>query len=50
MIEISKIDVSWKFQMKEVPGFGLDFVKDNLSEETEKPLNELVAETENSTI
>ena len=39
----TKIDVSWKFEMKGVPSFALGFVKDNVSKVTEKSL-EIIAE------
>src|SRR5271166_2618978 len=35
----TKIDVIWQFEMKGVPGFALGFVKDNISDATEKALN-----------
>ncbi|HYB02902.1 MAG TPA: SRPBCC family protein [Nitrososphaerales archaeon] len=34
----TKIDVSWQFELKGIPGFAQGFVKDNISEETEKAL------------
>jgi carbon monoxide dehydrogenase subunit G len=45
----TKIDVSWQFEMKGVPGFALGFIKDNISEATEKALKEIATETEHST-
>ncbi len=38
----TKIEVAWDFEMKGVPGFALGFVKDNISEGTDKAL-ELIA-------
>ena len=37
----TKIDVNWKFEMKGVPRFALGFVKDSVSEVTEKSLAEI---------
>lgn len=34
----TKIKVYWSFEMKGVPGFALGFVKDNISDATEKAL------------
>ena len=42
----TKIDVDWKFEMKGVPGFALDFVKDNISGATEKALTQIAEEAE----
>jgi carbon monoxide dehydrogenase subunit G len=42
----TKIDVIWQFEMKGVPGFALGYVKDNISEATEKALREIATETE----
>src|SRR5579862_9737200 len=42
----TKIDLSWKFEMKGVPGFEVGFVKDNLSEVTEKSLKAIAQEAE----
>jgi carbon monoxide dehydrogenase subunit G len=42
----TKIDVSWQFDLKGIPGFAQGFVKDNISEVTEKALTEIIAETE----
>src|ERR1017187_236092 len=46
--ERTKIDVSWQFDMKAVPGFALGFVKDNISEATDKALTEIATATESS--
>lgn len=37
----TRIKVSWNFEMKGVPGFALGFVKDNISDATEKALEEI---------
>jgi uncharacterized protein YndB with AHSA1/START domain len=42
----TKIDVSWRFDMKGVPGFALGFVKDNISEVTEKALAGIAHDSE----
>ena len=34
----TKIDASWQFELKGIPGFAQGFVKDNISEVTEKAL------------
>jgi len=41
----TKIDVSWRFEMKGVPGFAHGFVKDNISEVTEKALDAIAEES-----
>jgi len=40
----TKIDVSWQFELKGIPGFAQGFVKDNISEETEKALTTISEE------
>ena len=42
----TKINVSWEFQMKGVPGFALGFVEDNISEVTEKALEMIALQAE----
>jgi hypothetical protein len=37
----TKIAVDWNFEMKGVPGFALGFVKDNISDATEKALEQI---------
>ena len=37
----TKIQVNWNFEMKGVPGFALGFVKDNISEATDKALEQI---------
>ena len=41
----TKIDVNWNFELKGVPGFALGFVKDNISEATEKALEQIAKAT-----
>jgi carbon monoxide dehydrogenase subunit G len=40
----TKIDVDWQFELKGIPGFAQGFVKDNISEETEKALTTIAEE------
>ena len=42
----TRIDVAWEFDMKGVPTFALGFVKDNISEATDKALAQIAAEAE----
>ncbi|MGI0090695.1 MAG: SRPBCC family protein [Nitrososphaerales archaeon] len=42
----TKVDVNWKFEMKGVPGFAIGFVRDNISEVTEKSLAQIAKEAE----
>jgi carbon monoxide dehydrogenase subunit G len=44
--ERTRIDVSWQFELKGIPGFAQGFVKDNISEVTDTALIEITAETE----
>ncbi|MDG6994728.1 MAG: SRPBCC family protein [Nitrososphaerota archaeon] len=37
----SRIDVSWKFELKGIPSFAQGFAKDNISEVTEKALTRI---------
>ena len=39
--ERTRIEVNWKFEMKGVPSFALGFVKNSISEATEKALEEI---------
>ncbi len=42
----TKIDVNWEFQMKGVPGFALRFIKQNISDSTDKALSEIAKDAE----
>ena len=42
----TRIDVEWEFEMKGVPGFAMGFVKDNISDVTEKSLAEIAGKAE----
>ena len=44
----TKVDVNWKFEMKGVPGFAMGFVKDSISEVTEKALTQIAEEATRS--
>lgn len=37
----TKIEISWSFEINGLPGFALGFVKDNISEATEKALEQI---------
>jgi hypothetical protein len=45
----TRIDVSWEFEMKGVPGFALGFIQENISQVTEKALA-LIAGAANSKV
>ena len=45
----TKIDVSWEFELKGVPGFAIGFVQDNISEVTEKSLAQIARLAEGRT-
>lgn len=42
------IEVNWEFEMKGVPGFAIGFIKDNISEVTEKALSQIAEEAAHS--
>jgi len=42
----TKIDVSWKFELKGIPGFAQGFVKDNISDVTEKAIATIAQDSE----
>ena len=42
----TRVDVNWEFQMKGVPGFAMGFVKDNVSDVTEKALMKIKQDAE----
>ena len=42
----TKIDVNWEFDLKGMPGFAKGFVKDNVSDVTEKALAQIAKEAE----
>lgn len=42
----TRIDANWEFEMNGVPSFAIGFVKDNISEVTEKSLAQIAKEAE----
>jgi carbon monoxide dehydrogenase subunit G len=44
----TKIEASWQFELKGIPGFAQGFVKDNISEVTEKALSGIAKEAQQS--
>ena len=44
----TKIDVSWQFELKGIPGFAQGFVKDSISDTTEKALTAIAQEAKSS--
>ena len=42
----TRVDVSWEYEMKGVPGFAQGFVKDNISEVTEGALAQIAREAQ----
>lgn len=44
----TKLEVSWQFELKGIPGFAQGFVKDNISETTEKALEAIAKEAEST--
>jgi carbon monoxide dehydrogenase subunit G len=44
----TEVQVIWEFEMKGVPGFAIGFVKDNISEVTEKALEQIAEQAKHS--
>ena len=46
--DITRVDINWEFNMKGVPRFALGFVKDNISDVTDKALTKIKEDVETS--
>jgi len=42
----TRIDITWEFELKGIPGFAQGFVKENISQATDEALNRIGEETE----
>jgi carbon monoxide dehydrogenase subunit G len=42
----TRIDVTWEFELQGIPGFAQSFVKNNISEVTERALDQITEEAE----